>query len=102
MADGAGLVRARLVCALVNEAATALAEGVATASEIDVAMKLGTNYPYGPLDWGDRLGLDLVLGVMRGLHEEFGEDRYRPCPLLTRYVQAGRLGQKTGRGFFDY
>ena len=102
VADGPGLVRARVVCTLVNEAATALAEGVATAREIDVAMKLGMNYPYGPLDWGDRLGLDLVLGVMRGLHEEFGEDRYRPCPLLTRYVQAGRLGQKTGRGFFDY
>ncbi|MCC7358750.1 MAG: hypothetical protein IT317_04705 [Anaerolineales bacterium] len=102
VADGPGLVRARVVCALVNEAATALAEGVASAREIDVAMKLGMNYPYGPLDWGDRLGLDLVLGVMRGLHEEFGEDRYRPCPLLTRYVQAGRLGQKTGRGFFEY
>jgi len=102
VADGPGLVRARIVCALVNEAATALAEGVATAREIDVAMRLGTNYPYGPLDWGDRLGLDLVLGVMRGLQDEFGEDRYRPCPLLTRYVQAGRLGQKTGRGFFDY
>ena len=102
VADGPGLVRARVVCAIINEAATALAEGVATAREIDVAMRLGMNYPYGPLDWGDRLGLDLVLGVMRGLHEEFGEDRYRPCPLLTRYVQAGRLGQKTGRGFFDY
>jgi 3-hydroxybutyryl-CoA dehydrogenase len=102
VADGPGLVRARVVCALVNEAATALAEGVATAREIDVAMRLGTNYPYGPLDWGDRLGLDLVLGVMRGLQDEFGEDRYRPCPLLTRYVQAGRLGQKVGRGFFDY
>jgi 3-hydroxybutyryl-CoA dehydrogenase len=102
VADGPGLVRARLVCALVNEAATALAEGVATAREIDAAMRLGMNYPYGPLAWGDLVGLDLVLGVLRGLHEEFGEDRYRPCPLLIRYVQAGRLGQKIGRGFFDY
>ena len=102
VADGPGLVRARLVCALINEAATALAEGVATAREIDAAMRLGMNYPYGPLAWGDLIGLDLVLGVLRGLYEEYGEDRYRPCPLLTRYVQAGRLGQKIGRGFFDY
>jgi 3-hydroxybutyryl-CoA dehydrogenase len=102
VADGAGLVRARIVCALVNEAATALAEGVAAAADIDTAMRLGTNYPRGPLAWGDRIGLDVVLGVMRGLQEEFGEDRYRPCPLLARYVMAGRLGQKAGRGFFQY
>jgi 3-hydroxybutyryl-CoA dehydrogenase len=102
VADGPGLVRARVVCALVNEAATALAEGVASARDIDVAMRLGTNYPYGPLAWGDLIGLDVVLGVMRGLHAEFGEERYRPCPLLARYVLAGRLGQKVGRGFFEY
>jgi 3-hydroxybutyryl-CoA dehydrogenase len=102
VADGTGLVRARIVCALVNEAATALMEGVASAADIDTAMKLGTNYPRGPLEWGDLIGLDVVLGVMRGLHEDFGEDRYRPCPLLVRYVQAGRLGRKTGRGFFEY
>jgi 3-hydroxybutyryl-CoA dehydrogenase len=102
VADGPGLVRARVVCALVNEAATALAEGVASARDIDVAMRLGTNYPYGPLAWGDLIGLDVVLGVMRGLQAEFGEERYRPCPLLARYVLAGRLGQKAGRGFFDY
>jgi 3-hydroxybutyryl-CoA dehydrogenase len=102
VADGAGLVRARLVCALVNEAATALAEGVASAADIDTAMRLGTNYPRGPLAWGDLIGLDVVLGVMRGLQDEFGEDRYRPAPLLARYVQAGRLGQKAGRGFFEY
>ena len=65
-------------------------------------MKLGTNYPRGPLEWGDLIGLDVVLGVMRGLQAEFGEDRYRPCPLLTRYVLAGRLGKKVGRGFFEY
>jgi 3-hydroxybutyryl-CoA dehydrogenase len=86
----------------VNEAATALAEGVASAADIDTAMRLGTNYPYGPLAWGDRMGLDVVLGVMRGLQAEFGEDRYRPCPLLAHYVQANRLGRKTGRGFFEY
>jgi 3-hydroxybutyryl-CoA dehydrogenase len=102
VADGPGLVRARIICALVNEAATALAEGVASPADIDTAMKLGTNYPFGPLAWGDRIGLDVVLGVMRGLQDEFGEDRYRPCTLLTRYVLAGRLGQKAGRGFFNY
>ena len=102
VADGPGLVRARIVCALVNEAAAALAEGVASAEDIDTAMRLGTNYPRGPLAWGDLIGLDVVLGVMRGLQEEFGEDRYRPSPLLARQVQAGHLGQKTGRGFFNY
>jgi 3-hydroxybutyryl-CoA dehydrogenase len=102
VADGAGLVRARIVCALVNEAATALADGVASAADIDTAMRLGTNYPYGPLAWGDQIGLDVVLGVMRGLQDEFGEDRYRPSPLLARYVLAGRLGQKAGRGFYEY
>ena len=102
VADSAGLVRARIICALVNEAATALAEGVASAADIDTAMRLGTNYPYGPLAWGDRIGLDVVLGVMRGLQAEFGEDRYRPCTLLVRTVQANRLGRKTGRGFFEY
>jgi 3-hydroxybutyryl-CoA dehydrogenase len=102
VADGTGLVRARIVCALVNEAATALAERVAAPADIDTAMRLGTNYPQGPLAWGDQIGLDVVLGVMRGLQAEFGEDRYRPCPLLARYVMAGRLGKKTGRGFFNY
>ncbi len=102
VSDGTGLVRARIICALVNEAATALAEGVAAPADIDTAMRLGTNYPLGPLAWGDLIGLDVVLGVMRGLQDEFGEDRYRPCPLLARYVMAGRLGKKTGRGFFEY
>lgn len=102
VADGPGLVRARIVCTLVNEAATALAEGVASAADIDTAMRLGTNYPRGPLAWGDLIGLDVVLGVMRGLQDEYGEDRYRPSPLLARYVQAGRLGHKTGQGFFSY
>ena len=82
--------------------AAALMDGVASAADIDTAMKLGTNYPRGPLAWGDLIGLDVVLGVMRGLQEEFGDDRYRPCPLLARYVLAGRLGKKVGRGFFEY
>jgi 3-hydroxybutyryl-CoA dehydrogenase len=102
VADGPGLVRARVVCCLVNEAAGALMEGIASAEDIDQAMKLGTNYPYGPLEWADILGLDTVLGVMTGLFHEWGEDRYRPSPLLRRMVLAGRLGRKSGRGFYHY
>ncbi|MBK8900524.1 MAG: 3-hydroxybutyryl-CoA dehydrogenase [Anaerolineaceae bacterium] len=102
VADGPGLVRARTVCCLINEAASALLEGVATATDIDQAMKLGTNYPYGPLEWADYLGLDTVLGVMNGLFSEWGEDRYRPSPLLKRMVLAGKYGRKSGEGFFKY
>jgi 3-hydroxybutyryl-CoA dehydrogenase len=100
--DGPGLVRARTVCCLINEAASALLEGIATPADIDQAMKLGTNYPYGPLEWGDYLGLDTVLGVMSGLFSEWGEDRYRPSPLLKRMVLAGKYGRKSGEGFFKY
>lgn len=102
VADGPGLVRARTVCCLINEAASALLEGVATPADIDQAMKLGTNYPYGPLEWADYLGLDTVLGVMNGLFDEWGEDRYRPSPLLKRLVLAGKYGRKSGEGFFKY
>lgn len=100
--DGPGLVRARTVCCLINEACSAVFEGVATPQDIDQAMQLGTNYPYGPLAWADYIGLDTVLGIMTGLFNEWGEDRYRPSPLLRRMVQAGRLGRKSGRGFYDY
>ena len=102
VADGPGLVRARIVCCLINEAVNALQEGVATAADIDQAMKLGTNYPQGPLAWADHLGLDMVLGVMTGLFQEWGDDRYRPAPLLRRMVLAGKLGQKVGEGFYRY
>jgi 3-hydroxybutyryl-CoA dehydrogenase len=102
VADGPGLVRARVVCCLINEAACALMEGVADVADIDQAMKLGANYPLGPLEWADRVGLDMVLGVMTGLFQEWGDDRYRPCPLLRRMVLAGKLGRKSGRGFYDY
>jgi 3-hydroxybutyryl-CoA dehydrogenase len=102
VADGPGLVRARVLCCLINEAANALMEGIATAGDIDQAMKLGTGYPLGPLEWGDLIGLDTVLGVMNGLFEEWGDDRYRPTPLLKRMVAAGRLGLKSGRGFYGY
>jgi 3-hydroxybutyryl-CoA dehydrogenase len=102
VADCPGLVRARTVCCLINEAVSALLEGVATPADIDQAMKLGTNYPYGPLEWADYLGLDTVLGVMNGLFSEWGEDRYRPSPLLKRMVLAGKYGRKSGEGFFKY
>lgn len=102
VADGPGLVRARIICCMINEAASALMEGIASAKDIDKAMKLGTNYPYGPLEWADMIGLDTVLGVMTGLYKEWGDDRYRPTPLLRRFVLAGRIGKKSGQGFYDY
>lgn len=102
VSDGPGLVRARIVCCLINEAASALFEGVATAVDIDKAMKLGTNYPYGPLEWADYIGLDTVLGILTGLFNEWGEDRYRPSPLLRRMVAAHKLGRKTREGFYSY
>jgi 3-hydroxybutyryl-CoA dehydrogenase len=102
VAEGPGLVRARTVCCLINEAASAVLEGVATAADIDQAMLLGVNYPHGPLAWADQIGLDTVLAVMEGLFAEWGEDRYRPSPLLRRLVAAGQLGQKSGHGFYEY
>jgi 3-hydroxybutyryl-CoA dehydrogenase len=102
VADGPGLVRGRIICCLINEAVSALMEGVAEAADIDQAMRLGTNYPFGPLEWGDMIGLDTVLGVMTGLYEAWGEDRYRPTPLLRRMVLAGKLGRKSGEGFYLY
>jgi 3-hydroxybutyryl-CoA dehydrogenase len=87
---------------LVNEAARSLEEGVAKAEEIDIAMRLGVNYPQGPLRWGDQVGLDEVLAVLEGLQRETGDDRYRPTPLLKRLVTAGFLGETTGKGFYSY
>ena len=102
VADGPGLVRGRLIGCIINEAAGALQDGVASAADIDTAMQLGTNYPHGPLAWADHLGLDVVLGIMTGLYEDWGEDRYRPAPLLRRMVLAGRLGKKTRHGFYRW
>jgi 3-hydroxybutyryl-CoA dehydrogenase len=92
VADSAGLVRARIVCGIINEAFSALQENIASPRDMDLAMKLGTNYPHGPFEWGDLLGLGTVLGVMEGLYAEWREDRYRPAPLLRRYALAGKTG----------
>lgn len=100
--DGPGLVFPRILSLIINEATRSLDEGVARAEEIDLGMRLGTNYPAGPLRWADRIGLEEVLAVLEGLQAETGEDRYRPGPLLKKMVLAGWLGESTGRGFYEY
>ena len=102
LGDHPGGVQARLVAGIINEAASLLSEEGASAADIDVAMKLGTNYPRGPLEWADHIGLDRVLAVLEGLEREYREDRYRSTPLLRKLVLAGRLGRKCGRGFFTH
>lgn len=100
--DRCGGVLPRVVVSLVNEAAYAVMERVATPEDIDRAMQLGTNYPHGPLEWGDRIGLDQIFGVLTALGEVYGQARYRPAPLVRQYVYAGRWGRRTGRGFYRY
>jgi len=100
--DAPGLTFPRILSLIINEAARSLEEGVALAEEIDVAMRLGVNYPMGPLQWADRIGLDEVLAVLEGLHRETGDDRYRPAPLLKKLVCAGFFGERSGRGFYGY
>lgn len=100
--DSAGLTFPRILSLIINEAARSLEEGVASADEIDVAMRLGVNYPQGPLRWGDQIGLDEVLAVLEGLQRETGDDRYRPAPLLKKLVIAGFVGETSGRGFYSY
>jgi 3-hydroxybutyryl-CoA dehydrogenase len=100
--DDAGLVLRRVLFMIVNEAAYALWEGVARREDIDLAMKLGTGYPHGPLEWADAIGLDRVYEGLRGLHEAYGEDRYRPCPLLRKMVAAGLTGKRAGAGFYTH
>ena len=100
--EAAGFVVNRILIPMINEAVGVLADGVASAEDIDEAMKLGANHPIGPLALGDMVGLDVCLAIMEVLQSETGDPKYRPHPLLRKYVRAGWLGRKTGRGFFTY
>ena len=100
--DSPGFVSNRVLMPMINEAIFTLYEGVATRESIDGIMKLGMNHPMGPLTLADFIGLDVCLAIMQVLQEGLGDSKYRPCPLLRRYVDAGWLGRKTGRGFYEY
>jgi 3-hydroxybutyryl-CoA dehydrogenase len=100
--DFPGFVSNRILMPFINEAAYALMEGVAEPEAIDTIAKLGFAHPMGPLALADLIGLDTCVAIMEVLHEGLGDDKYAPCPLLRRYVQAGRLGRKSGRGFYEY
>jgi len=100
--DYPGFVSNRVLMPMINEAVFCLMEGVATRESIDSVMKLGMNHPLGPLALADLIGLDVCLDIMNVLHDGFGDSKYRPCPLLRKMVAAGRLGRKSGAGFYDY
>lgn len=100
--DYPGFIANRILMPLINEAFFVLMEGVASATDIDQTMKLGCNFPMGPLSLADLIGLDTCLAIIQVMHDGLGEDKYRPCPLLRKYVEAGMLGRKTGQGVFKY
>ena len=100
--DYPGFVANRILMPMINEAIYCLMEGVGTAESIDTVMKLGMNHPMGPLALADLIGLDTCLAIMEVLHDGLGDPKYRPCPLLRKYVAAGWFGRKTKRGFFAY
>jgi 3-hydroxybutyryl-CoA dehydrogenase len=100
--DYPGFIANRILIPMINEAVYALMEGVGTVEAIDQVMKLGMNHPMGPLTLADLIGLDVCLDVMNVLYEGFKDSKYRPCPLLQKMVNAGYLGRKSGRGFYDY
>jgi 3-hydroxybutyryl-CoA dehydrogenase len=100
--DYPGFVSNRVLMPMINEAVFCVMEGVGDAAAVDGVMKLGMNHPMGPLELADLIGLDICLDIMRVLYEGFHDSKYRPCPLLEKMVAAGRLGRKTGRGFYEY
>ncbi|WP_227935174.1 3-hydroxyacyl-CoA dehydrogenase family protein [Alkalihalobacillus deserti] len=100
--DEVGLVFPRILSLIINEAAFALTEGTAAVDAIDTAMKKGTNYPLGPLEWAEKIGIDDVYSVLLGLYKQFGEERYRPAPMIKKLVQAGWVGGETDKGFYHY